>query len=140
MGLRKKRPAPKSTAAKKLLYEILASGPLPVSEVHAAAHKQDINFDTLSQLSRGLVDKKPQLGPDGVRESYWSLRSSPPYVSDTPAAARKNSAAFNSGYEQALADLSERVNRICDEASGKKARELGLTLRAVLNDLKSGRS
>jgi len=136
MGLRKKRPSPKSIAATKLLYEILASGPVRVSEVRAAALKRGINFDTLSQLSRGIVAKKPQVGPDGVRESYWSLCSSPPYASDTPADARKNSAAFNSGYEQALADMQSRVNQICSEMNNKKARDLSLIIRAVVNELK----
>lgn len=118
------------------MYEILASGPVPVSEVQAAAHKRGISFHTLSQLSRGLVCKKPQIRSDGVRESYWSLCSSPPYVSDTPAAARKNSVAFNSGYEQALADIQSRVNQICSEMNNKKARELDLIIRAVVNELK----
>lgn len=137
MGLRKNRPSPKSIAATKFLREYLASGPVPVSEVQEAAHRRGISPHTLTRLSQGLVTKKPQVGPDGTRQSYWSLCPSPPYVSDTPAAARENSVAFKSGYGQAVADMLLRVNRICDEMNNKTARHASSILRAVLNELKS---
>lgn len=138
MALRKQRPSPKSIAAKKFLLEYLSRGPAPASEVQEAAQKRGINRHTLIEVSPGLVTKKPEVGLDGIRRSYWSLCASPPYGGDTPAVARKNSAAFRSGYEHALADLLDRVNNICDQIGNKKAREFGVIVRSVVNDLKWG--
>ncbi len=130
MALRKKRPASKSDAVKKFLTEFFAkaTAPIPVDEVRKAADKRGIKQSMLDAISCGYVDKKK--GPGGI--FYWSLSSSGAYMSDTPAAARKNSAAFRAGYEEAVTEMLWWVNSICSTTSDKKSKELCSRVRARL--------
>lgn len=134
MALRKKRPALKSDCAKKFLTEFLerTEAPILASEVRKAADKRKITKSMLNAISQDLVDKKK--GEDGVY--YWSLRTSPAYVSDTPAAVRKNAVAFRAGYEEAVEEILWRVKSMCSAVSDKKSKELCLRLHAVLEGLK----
>ena len=137
MALRKKRLSPKSDEANKFLCEYLAGGAEPVSKVLAAAQKLGISSHTLIPLSQPLVNKRRQKGPDGSPTSYWSLRTSPSFNSATPASVRENSAAFNSGYGQAIDDMLLRLNSIGRGTSNIEAKKIYLTLREALYDLKS---
>ncbi len=137
MALRKKRLSPKSDEAKKFLCEYLARGAEPVSKVLEAAQKLGISSHTLIPLSQPLVSKKRQKGANGSPTSYWSLRTSPSFNSATPASVRKNSAAFNSGYRQAIDDMLLQLNSMGGSTSGTKAEELYLMFREGLYDLRS---
>jgi hypothetical protein len=134
--LRKKRPSPKSIAAKQFLRAILAKGPKPVEDILKAAHENGVNPHTLTQLSQGIVSKKPVRGADGVRRSYWTLCSSPPYVNETPEAARRNAAAYSAGYEAAVADMQWRLASISATVIDGKSKEICMRLNERLNELK----
>ncbi len=137
MALRRKRPALKSDAMKKFLEEFFAKAtdPVPDSEVKKAAEKRGLNLNMLDEISRGYVDKKR--GPGGVY--YWSKRTASAYLSDTAAAARKNSVAFKAGYEEAITSMLWSVNSIFSATSDKKSKELCSRLYAAIEPLREKR-
>ena len=137
MALRRKRPALKSDAMKKFLEEFFAKAtdPVPDSEVKKAAEKRGLNLNMLDEISRGYVDKKR--GPGGVY--YWSKRTASAYLSDTAAAARKNSVAFKAGYEEAITSMLWSVNSIFSATSDKKSKELCSRLYAAIELLREKR-
>jgi hypothetical protein len=137
MALRRKRPALKSDAMKKFLEEFFAKAtdPVPDSEVKKAAKKRGLNLNMLDEISRGYVNKKR--GPGGIY--YWSKRTASAYLSDTAAAARKNSVAFRAGYEEAITSMLWSVNSIYSATSDKKSKELCSRLYAALELLREKR-
>jgi hypothetical protein len=135
VALPKKRAASKSDAAKKFSEKLFAKAkvPIPTSEVRKAAAKEDINWNMLNEITRGYIDKKK--GPGGIH--YWYPPTSSAYVSDTPADARKNSAAFRAGYEEAVEEILWRVKSMCSAVSDKKSKDLCARLLTVLEELKN---
>ena len=136
MAPRKKRPSLKSNEARQFLYTQLAKGPKPANDVKEAARVRGLSVYTLTELARDLI-KTRQKDTDGKTKSFWSLPSSWSSVSKTPAMVRNDSAAFSSGYKQAVTDMQWRLNSICSATSSKKAHDLCLRLHAALSSLKS---
>jgi len=128
----------KSDAAKEFSEKLFAKAkvPIPTSDVRKAANKHGINWNTLNEITRGYIVKKK--GPGGIH--YWYPPTSSAYVSDTPAVARKNAAAFRAGYEEAVEEVLWRVKSICSAVSDKKCKDLCVRLLTVLEDLKNSRN
>lgn len=136
MTLPRKREALKSDAAKNFAKKLFAKSkvPIPTSEVRKAADKLEINWNTLNEITRGYIEKKK--GPGGIH--YWYPPTSSGYVSDTPAGARKNAAAFRAGYDKAVDDILWRVKSMSSAMRDKKSKDLCVRLAMVLEEFKNG--
>jgi hypothetical protein len=118
---RKPHPKPISNDIVKFLRSALKKGRKPANEVLQAAIDRGFSKDTVNCLSKDIVDKQFNIGEDGIRKSYWTLREStspsplPQSRPKSQAAILAEEAAFELGYEKAVDDMWQRFEWIYNE-------------------------